>query len=87
MSHNFFDRRHYVIIPYSEVEAIDFDQVLETNVNTIRTSIDGTKTFIKYKGEMPSSVAAVEDKSQEYSHEEILEMLATEEWTYPRSAA
>ena len=81
MSHDFFDQRHYVIIPYSEVEVIDFDQVLETDVNTVRKSIDGAKTFIKYEGEMPSSVVAVEDKSQEYNYEEILEILHTTEWS------
>ena len=83
MSHNIYDNRHYVIIPYSEVDIIDFDQVLETAANTVRKSLDDTKTFVKYEGDMPSSVTAVEGKSQEYSHEEILEILATEEWVFP----
>ena len=80
MSHDFFDHRHYVIIPYSEVGNIDFDEVLETSINTIRRSIDGYKTFVKYEHEMPPSVVAIQDKSQEYSHEEISEILNTEEW-------
>ena len=79
MSHS-FDHRHYVIIPYSEIGNIDFDQVLETDISTVRTSIDGTKTFVKYAHEMPSSIVNIEDKSQEYSHEEIIEILNTEEW-------
>ena len=74
MSHNIFDHRHYVIIPYSEVDTIDFDQVLETAVSTVRKSVDGTETFVKYEGNMPSSVTAVEGKSQAYSHLEILEI-------------
>jgi len=81
MSHNLYDNRHFVIIPYSEVNTIDFDQVLETAVNTVRRSVDGSKTFVKYEGDIPSSVAAVEDKSQAYTYEEILAILATEEWT------
>ena len=80
MSHNIYDNRHYVIIPYSEVNTIDFNQVLETDVNTVRKSLDGTKTFVKYEDDMPSSVTAVEGKSQEYSHSEILEILATDDW-------
>ena len=80
MSHDFFDHRHYVIIPYSEVGNIDFDEVLETSINTIRRSIDGYKTFVKYEYEMPPSVVAIQDKSQEYSYEEICEILNTEEW-------
>ena len=85
MSHNIYDNRHYVIIPYSEVDIIDFDQVLETAANTVRKSLDDTKTFVKYEGDMPSSVTAVEGKSQEYSHEEILEILATDKWSFPDS--
>ena len=80
MSHDFFDHRHYVIIPYSEVEAVDFDQILETNISTLRRSIDGTKTFIKYNGSMPSSLLYVNNKSEEYTHEEIVEILSSEEW-------
>ena len=80
MSHDFFDHRHYVIIPYYEVGNIDFDEVLETSINTIRRSIDGYKTFVKYEYEMPPSVVAIQDKSQEYSYEEICEILNTEEW-------
>ena len=83
MSHNTYDNRHYVIIPYSEVDTIDFDQVLETAANTVRKSLDDTKTFVKYEGDMPSSVTAVEGKSQAYSHSEILEILATAEWSSP----
>ena len=82
MSHNIFDNRHYVIIPYSEVNVIDFDQVLETSISTVRQSVDGAKTFVKYEGDMPSSVTAVEERSQSYSHKEILEILTTAEWVY-----
>ena len=85
MSHNIYDNRHYVIIPYSEVDTIDFDQVLETAANTVRKSLDDTKTFVKYEGDMPSSVTTVEGKSQAYSHLEILEILATDKWSFPDS--
>ena len=83
MSHNEFDHRHYVIIPCSELTNINFDDVVETNIDTVRKSVDGTKTFVKYMHHIPESVHAIEDKSQEYSHEEILEILATEEWVFP----
>ena len=80
MSHNSFDHRHYVIIPYDEVGNINFDEVLETSIHTIRRSTNGYKTFVKYEHEMPPSVVAIQDKSEEYSHEEISEILNTEEW-------
>jgi hypothetical protein len=76
-----FETRKYVIIPATEVADIDFMQVLETAPETCRYSVDGTKTFVKYEGAQPSSVAAITGKSQEYSHDEILAVLATEEWT------
>lgn len=76
-----FDNRRYVVIFYSEIDQIDFSQVLETSAETVRRSVDGTLTFVKYKGEMPASVAAIENKSQEYTHDEILTILTGPEWT------
>ena len=82
MSHSELDHRHYVIIPYSEIVNINFDDIIETSIDTVRKSVDGTKTFVKYTYDMPESVQAIEDKSQEYSHDEILEVLATEAWVF-----
>lgn len=76
-----FENRKYVIIPSTEINNINFAEVLETAPNTCRYSADGTKTFVKYEGNQPSSVAAITSKSQEYSHAEILAILSTEEWT------
>ncbi len=78
-----FENRRYVIFDVAELDQIDFDQVLETSAETVRRSVDGTKTFVKYEGAQPSSVAALESQSSEYSHEEILAILATSEWTTP----
>lgn len=77
-----FENRKYVIIPASEITHVNFDEVLETSAETCRYSVDGTKTFVKYEGEQPPSVAAVVGKSQPYSHEEILTILSGEDWTY-----
>ena len=78
-----FDNRKYVIIPASEINNIDFAEVLETNADTCRYSVDGTETFVKYEGDQPASVAAIESKSQEYTHAEILVILSGEAWTAP----
>ena len=78
-----FENRHYVIFDTTELNQIDFDQVLETSAETVRRSVDGTKTFVKYEGDMPATVAALSTKSEPYSHEEILAILNTEEWTAP----
>jgi len=73
--------RNYVIIDASEVSSVDFDQVLETSAETLRYNVNpaGTKTFVKFEGDTPSFL---EGKTQ-YSHSEILTILAGEEWTSP----
>lgn len=77
------NERKYVIFEMSEVGEINFSEVMETSQETLRLSVDGTKSFVKYEGTQPASVAALTTKSQEYSHAEILDILATPEWTAP----
>jgi hypothetical protein len=71
--------RTYVIINADEVDSVDFSQVDETSADTIRYSVDGSKTFVKYEGEQPSFL----NGKQEYTHSEIITILATDEWTDP----
>ena len=73
--------RNYVIIDASEVSSVDFDQVLETSAETLRFSLDGTKTFVKFEGDTPSFL---EGKTAN-THTEMLEILAGEEWTDPNA--
>jgi hypothetical protein len=76
--------KYYVIFNVSELDKIDFDQVFETSAETVRKSVDETLTFVKYDtDEIPSSVASLDTKQGPYSHEEILVILATPEWTNP----
>jgi hypothetical protein len=77
------NERNYVIFDMSEVGEINFSEVMETSQETLRLSVDGTKSFVKYEGTQPASVAALTTKTQEYTHAEILEILATSEWTAP----
>ena len=44
-----FPNRRWLVIPATEVENVDFNQVLESSADTLRYSIDGTETFIKYE--------------------------------------
>jgi hypothetical protein len=78
-----FENRYYVIFDTAELDQIAFDQVLETSAETVRRSLDGTKTFVKYEGDMPASVEALVTKSTPYTHNEILEILSESEWTAP----
>jgi hypothetical protein len=71
--------RNYVIIDSSEVPSVDFNNVLETSANTLRYNVAGDKTFVKYEGAMPPFLLGKDT----YSHAQILEVLAGEEWTQP----
>jgi len=82
--HSDFDHRHYVIFDTSETGSIDFTQVLETSIETLRLNLSGSQTFVKYNGDtMPSSVSSLTTKEGPYSHSEILNILAGSEWTDP----
>ena len=69
--------RSYVIIDASEVSSVDFNQVLETSASTLRYSLDGSQTFVKYEGGTPSFL---EGKTA-YTHSEILTILSGSDWT------
>ncbi len=71
--------RKYVILSASEVSSIDFSEVMETSADTLRYSLDGSQTFVKFEGSTPSFL---EGKTQ-YDHSEILTILAGPEWTDP----
>ena len=78
-----YDGRKFMIFAVSELNEIDFTQVLETSVDTVRKSVDGLKTFVKWDNTMPTSVASLTTKEGPYTYDEILEILATPEWTDP----
>jgi hypothetical protein len=77
--------RRFVIFNVTELNQIDFNQVFETAIDTVRKSVDETKTFVKYDMPQPSSVAALTTKSVEYTYDEILQILAGPEWTSPQT--
>jgi len=43
-----YDQRNFAIFSLTEIDKIDFTQVLETSADTLRKSVDGTKSFIKW---------------------------------------
>lgn len=69
----------YCIINSDEVGSVDFNQVLETSADTLRYSVDRSKALLKFEGDTPSFL----EGKTEYTHSEILAILATDEWTSP----
>jgi hypothetical protein len=78
-----YNERNFVIFDVSELININFDHVLETSTETVRRSVDGTRTFVKWDGEVPACVESLTTKSQYYTYEEMLELLSGEEWSSP----
>jgi len=79
-----YNDRNFAVFAVSELDKIDFNQVLETSAATVRRSVDGTKTFVKWDGAVPDCVESLTTKSEYFSYEEMLEILAGPEWTSPR---
>jgi hypothetical protein len=78
-----YDNRKFMIFNVIELNEIDFTQVLETSSDTVRKSVDQTKTFVKWDGVIPQCVTNLTTKEGPYTYEEILVILATPEWTDP----
>ena len=76
-----YEQRNFAIFSLTELNKIDFTQVLETSAETLRRSVDDTKSFIKWDGEQPEFVSTLETLEGPYTYEEILEILSTPEWS------
>ena len=67
----------YVIIEASEVDSVDFSQVVENNANSIRYKADDSQAIVKFEGDTPSFLIG----ETQYDHAEILEVLSGPEWS------
>ena len=102
-----FENRRWLVIPTSIIDDIDFNEVHESSVDSLRKSIDESKTFVKYEvnivdetyTEITTNAETNEEVTYtinagtygrpsiysedytEYTHADILALLATEEWT------
>ena len=76
MHHN----RKYIIFNVSEFNKIDFNQVLETSIQTLRTSANETKTFVKWEGVMPEFISELTTKEGPYTYEQMIDILSNQEW-------
>ena len=79
-----YNDRQFIIFSVTELPKIDFNEVQETSSDTVRRSVNGTKTFVKWDGnQTPTFVATLDTKEGPFSYSEILEILLTEEWAIP----
>lgn len=83
MSDPYVDRE-FMIFNVTELNKINFNEVLETSKDTVRKSVDLTKTFVKWNGDMPPCVQSLTTSEGPYTYNEMLTILATPEWSDPK---
>ena len=67
----------YVIYDMTNIASIDFSQVREISQDTLRLSLDGTKTVLKFIGETPNFLVGL----QQYNHQDILAIMHSPDWS------
>ena len=73
--------RNFMIFSISELNQIDFNQVLETSQYTIRKSTDNLKSFVKWDGDIiPICVQNLTTSEGPYTYDEMISILETPEW-------
>lgn len=76
-----YNSRQFIIFSVTELPLIDFTQVLETSADTVRRSIDGTRTFVKWEGDsIPDCIVQLTTAEGPYTYNEILTILNGPEW-------
>jgi hypothetical protein len=74
----------YIIFNTSEIDKINFEQIKETSIDTIRKSVDETKTFVKWDTyETPECVNSLTTGEGPYTVEEMQVILNTDIWNDP----
>lgn len=77
--------RTYAVIDINDLDLIDFSQIEETSINTIRKSIDEAQFVIKWQeGYEPTFIENGEVIPVGiYTHSECLELMNTPAWSEP----
>jgi len=79
-----YENRSFAIFSTTEIDQVDFSLVCETSADTLRKSVDETKTFVKWDGGVaPDFVSELTTLEGPYTYTEILEILSGAEWTAP----
>ncbi len=72
-----FENRKWVIVNVSDVTDEMLDNAIQTSVDTLRKTLDGSKAILKWEGDTPSCF----DGMTTYNHAEIREELAKSDWS------
>ena len=74
--------KNYVIFDISELDLVDFNEILEDSPNSLRKSKDSQKAVIKWSGNSPSFINNMTSIEGPYNETEILAIMATDYWWF-----
>ena len=60
----------YAILNTSDINTVDFSKVKQTDVNSVRKTLDGSKFIVKFEGDTPDFLEGV----TLYTNQEIIEI-------------
>ena len=72
-----YSNRKWVIVNVSDITDEMIVNAMQTSMDTLRKTLDGSKAILKFDGDTPSCF----DGLTTYNHSEILEELAKSDWT------
>ena len=71
-----FDNRKWIIINVSDITEEMISSAIQSSMDTLRKTLDGSKAILKWDGDTPSCF----DGLTTYTHSEIWTELAKSEW-------
>ena len=71
-----YSNRKWVIVNVSDITDEMIESAIQTSMDTLRKTLDGSKAILKWDGDIPSCF----DGMTTYNHSEILTELAKSDW-------
>ena len=72
-----YSNRKWVIVNVSDITEEMIANAIQSSMDTLRKTLDGSKAILKFEGDTPSCF----DGLTTYNHSEILTELAKSDWT------
>jgi hypothetical protein len=72
-----YSNRKWVIVNVSDITEEMIGSAIQTSMDTLRKTLDGTQAILKWDGDTPTCF----DGMTTYNHSEILTELAKSTWT------
>lgn len=72
----------YLILNASDIEQIDFNQLVTTSKETLTYNADKSKVIIEWSGIAPDFISKLFYKNGPYELEEIRDVIQSSEWRF-----